>query len=196
MSICFDVGLVALILGGLTARTRRARSAVEGQRVAGLVQTALDTLRAQEREYHADPLSASAPYLSSLQLRDVVLAHSVPARAALVQGRAHRRGECKRTGEPRGGRWWGRDARVALGWRAFADERERVRTGMVMVYIVVYLLYSYCSMLHIPRCSVLGTTEVAGRYPREARRKRRFHAREAQGEQTDLGSSVCGAARQ
>jgi len=50
-----------------------------------LVQTALDTLRAQDRAYHADPLSASAPYLSSLQLRDVVLAdeHSVGARARL-----------------------------------------------------------------------------------------------------------------
>ncbi|KAJ7097962.1 Man1-Src1p-C-terminal domain-containing protein [Mycena belliarum] len=78
-------GLVALILGGAVTRARRAQSAVEGQRVAGLVQTALDTLRAQERAYHADPETSGQPYLSSLQLRDVVLAdeHSVPARARL-----------------------------------------------------------------------------------------------------------------
>ncbi|KAJ7709943.1 Man1-Src1p-C-terminal domain-containing protein [Mycena rosella] len=77
-------GLVALILGGTVTRARRARSAVEGQRVAGLVQTALDTLRAQERAYHADPVTAAQPYLSSLQLRDVVLADEhLPARARL-----------------------------------------------------------------------------------------------------------------
>jgi hypothetical protein len=76
-------GLVALILGGVVTRARRAQSTVEGQRVAGLVQTALDTLRAQDGAYHS--ATAAKPYLSSLQLRDVVLAdeHSVPARARL-----------------------------------------------------------------------------------------------------------------
>ncbi|KAJ6496642.1 Man1-Src1p-C-terminal domain-containing protein [Mycena vitilis] len=79
----YALGLLIAATGW--TRMQRARSAVEGQRVAGLVQTALDTLRTQERAYHTDPLSASAPYLSSLQLRDVVLAeeHSVPARARL-----------------------------------------------------------------------------------------------------------------
>ncbi|KAJ7273673.1 Man1-Src1p-C-terminal domain-containing protein [Mycena haematopus] len=78
-------GIVLLIVSGFSATRRRAQGKVEAGRVAELVQTALDTLRAQERAYHSDPLSASAPYLSSLQLRDVVLAeeHSVPARARL-----------------------------------------------------------------------------------------------------------------
>ncbi|KAF7363409.1 MSC domain-containing protein [Mycena sanguinolenta] len=78
-------GFVLLIIGGFSASRQRAQGKIEAGRVAELVQTALDTLRAQERAYHADPLSASAPYLSSLQLRDVVLAeeHSVPARARL-----------------------------------------------------------------------------------------------------------------
>ncbi|KAJ7172515.1 Man1-Src1p-C-terminal domain-containing protein [Mycena filopes] len=112
-------GFVALILGGVYARARRVRNAEEAQRVAGLVQTALDTLRSQERAYHADPLSASAPYLSSLQLRDVVLAeeHSVPARARLwarvervVEGNANVRANLEEVGtgdEMRVWRWVG-----------------------------------------------------------------------------------------
>ncbi|KAJ7156007.1 Man1-Src1p-C-terminal domain-containing protein [Mycena crocata] len=112
-------GLVALILGGLVMRTRRARGAIEAQKVAGLVQTALDTLRAQERAYHTDPLTAAQPYLSSLQLRDVVLAdeHSVPARARLwarvervVEGNANVRANLEEVGggdEMRVWRWVG-----------------------------------------------------------------------------------------
>ncbi|KAK7014895.1 inner nuclear membrane protein SRC1 [Favolaschia claudopus] len=78
-------GMVALLMSGLYGTRRRAQGRIEGARVAELVQEALDTLRAQDYAYHTDPLSASAPYLSSLQLRDVVLAeeHSVPARARL-----------------------------------------------------------------------------------------------------------------
>ncbi|KAJ7063267.1 Man1-Src1p-C-terminal domain-containing protein [Mycena amicta] len=80
-------GLFALVVSGIAARTRRARKATEGARVAELVQTALDTLRAQDRAYHSDPLSASVPYLSSLQLRDVVLAdeHSVSQAGAAME---------------------------------------------------------------------------------------------------------------
>ncbi|KAF7304852.1 MSC domain-containing protein [Mycena kentingensis (nom. inval.)] len=78
-------GAIALVLSGIGARVLRAQKNAEAVRIAGLVQTALDTLRAQDRSYHADPLSASVPYLSSLQLRDVVLAeeHSVSKRARL-----------------------------------------------------------------------------------------------------------------
>ncbi|KAJ7046744.1 Man1-Src1p-C-terminal domain-containing protein [Mycena alexandri] len=112
-------GFIALILGGVYARARRVRNAEEAQRVAGLVQTALDTLKSQERAYHADPLSAAAPYLSSLQLRDVVLAeeHSVPARARLwarvervVEGNANVRANLEEVGtgdEMRVWRWVG-----------------------------------------------------------------------------------------
>ncbi|KAJ7109339.1 Man1-Src1p-C-terminal domain-containing protein [Mycena epipterygia] len=101
-------GLIALILGGAVTRARHARSAVEGQRVAELVQTALNTLQAQEGEH-----------LSSLQLRDVVLAeeHSVPARARLwarvervVEGNANVRANLEEVGggdEMRVWRWVG-----------------------------------------------------------------------------------------
>ncbi|KAJ7774666.1 Man1-Src1p-C-terminal domain-containing protein [Mycena maculata] len=112
-------GLIALVVTGVVGRTRRVQKAVEDQRVAGLVQTALDTLRAQERAYHTDPVSATAPYLSSLQLRDVVLAeeHSVPARARLwsrvervVEGNANVRANLEEVGggdELRVWRWVG-----------------------------------------------------------------------------------------
>jgi hypothetical protein len=57
----------------------------EDKRVAELVQLALATLRNQEIAHHTDPVTAPAPYLSSLQLRDLVLQdeHSVSARARL-----------------------------------------------------------------------------------------------------------------
>ncbi|KAJ6502586.1 Man1-Src1p-C-terminal domain-containing protein [Mycena sanguinolenta] len=110
---------VLLIIGGLSASRQRTQGKIEAARVAELVQTALDTLRAQERAYHTDPLSASAPYLSSLQLRDVVLAeeHSVPARARLwakvervVEGNANVRANLEEVGggdEMRVWRWVG-----------------------------------------------------------------------------------------
>ncbi|KAF7294966.1 MSC domain-containing protein [Mycena indigotica] len=76
------IGVTCLMLYG---RHRRTQNATENAKVAELVQTALDTLKEQDRAYHSDPLSASVPYLSSLQLRDVVLAdeHSVSRRTKL-----------------------------------------------------------------------------------------------------------------
>ena len=66
-------------------RTRRAKQKLETQRVSGLVQIALDTLRHQELAYHTDPVTAPHPYLSSIQLRDLVLQdeHSVATRKRL-----------------------------------------------------------------------------------------------------------------
>lgn len=57
----------------------------ENRRIAGLVQVALDTLRNQEMAHYTDPLTAPEPYLSSIQLRDLVLQdeHSVPTRRRL-----------------------------------------------------------------------------------------------------------------
>jgi hypothetical protein len=50
--------------------------------VAELVQIALDTLRNQELAHHTDPVTAPQPYLSSLQLRDLILQdeHSILVR--------------------------------------------------------------------------------------------------------------------
>ena len=45
----------------------------ENRRITGLVQVALDTLRNQEFAYYTDPMNAPQPYLSSIQLRDLVL---------------------------------------------------------------------------------------------------------------------------
>lgn len=54
-------------------RRSRAHRQKERKRVAELVQIALDTLRNQELAHHTDPVTAPHPYLSSLQLRDLIL---------------------------------------------------------------------------------------------------------------------------
>jgi Man1-Src1p-C-terminal domain len=46
---------------------------VEGHRVAALVQTALDTLRAREMHHHTDPVQTPQPYFSPIHLRDLIL---------------------------------------------------------------------------------------------------------------------------
>jgi Man1-Src1p-C-terminal domain len=58
---------------------------VESKRVAELVQIVLDTLRNQELAHYTDPITAPQPYLSSLQLRDLILQdeHSIPQRRRL-----------------------------------------------------------------------------------------------------------------
>ncbi|ESK96939.1 hypothetical protein Moror_6517 [Moniliophthora roreri MCA 2997] len=78
-------GIFALIALYYTSRYRRTRQKAERSRVASLVQVALETLRHQETVHHIDPVSAPQPYLSSLQLRDLVLQeeHSVSMRARL-----------------------------------------------------------------------------------------------------------------
>ncbi len=67
------------------ARQRQARKAVDDERVASLVTVALECLRNQELAHHTDPVMAPRPYLSSLQLRDLVLqdVHSVGERKRL-----------------------------------------------------------------------------------------------------------------
>ncbi|KAI9458480.1 Man1-Src1p-C-terminal domain-containing protein [Russula earlei] len=79
------LGTVISVLGMYVLSRRRARSRVEDKRVAELVQLALAILRNQEIAHHTDPVTAPAPYLSSVQLRDLVLQeeHSVAARARL-----------------------------------------------------------------------------------------------------------------
>jgi hypothetical protein len=69
-------------------RRTRAQRRIEGRRVAELVQIALDTLRNQELAHHTDPVTAPQPYLSSLQLRDLILQdeHAVSVRRRLWDG--------------------------------------------------------------------------------------------------------------
>jgi hypothetical protein len=80
-----SAGTIVAVLGMYILRRRRAQARVEDKRVAELVQLALAALRNQEIAHYTDPVTAPAPYLSSLQLRDLVLQdeHSVSARARL-----------------------------------------------------------------------------------------------------------------
>lgn len=64
---------IACISGFYFVKRTRAQRQIEGRRVAELVQIALDTLRNQEIAHHTDPVTAPQPYLSSLQLRDLIL---------------------------------------------------------------------------------------------------------------------------
>ena len=83
--VAFRAGTTFLILASLYAKLRADAKRVESRRVAELVQVALDTLRNQELAHHTDPVTTPQPYLSSLQLRDLILQdeHSVPVRRRL-----------------------------------------------------------------------------------------------------------------
>jgi len=78
------VSILAAVVG-LAIRLRMTQKQKESKRIAGLVQVALDTLRNQELAHYTDPVNAPEPYLSSIQLRDLVLQdeHSVNARRNL-----------------------------------------------------------------------------------------------------------------
>lgn len=74
-----------MVVFTLFGRSRAVQKKIESKRIAELVQIALDTLRNQELAHHTDPITAPQPYLSSLQLRDLILQdeHSIPARRRL-----------------------------------------------------------------------------------------------------------------
>ncbi|TFK29904.1 hypothetical protein FA15DRAFT_663201 [Coprinopsis marcescibilis] len=79
------LGAVVAVLFAVFARLRVVQKKSEARRVSELVQIALDTLRNQELAHHTDPVTAPQPYLSSIQLRDVILQneHSIPTRRRL-----------------------------------------------------------------------------------------------------------------
>lgn len=79
------LGTFIMILILIVARVRSAQKEVERRRVSDLVQIALDTLRNQELAHHTDPIVAPQPYLSSIQLRDLILQeeHSISTRRRL-----------------------------------------------------------------------------------------------------------------
>ncbi|KAH7930813.1 hypothetical protein BV22DRAFT_1078092 [Leucogyrophana mollusca] len=76
---------IAAVGAAILFRRRQTQRQIEGKRVGELVQIALGTLRNQELAHHTDPVTAPHPYLSSLQLRDLILQdeHSIPARRRL-----------------------------------------------------------------------------------------------------------------
>ncbi|TFK54923.1 hypothetical protein OE88DRAFT_1717024 [Heliocybe sulcata] len=77
--------LVASALGTLYYRRRRSSRQLEDRRASELVPIVLDALRTQELAHHTDPITAPQPYLSSLQLRDLILqdTHSISTRSRL-----------------------------------------------------------------------------------------------------------------
>lgn len=77
--------LFAIVTSIVAFRRRRRQFAIESDRVGELVQIALDLLRNTELTYHTDPVSTPHPYLSSVQLRDLILQdeHSVRVRSKL-----------------------------------------------------------------------------------------------------------------
>ncbi|THU90729.1 hypothetical protein K435DRAFT_821093 [Dendrothele bispora CBS 962.96] len=79
------VAIVSVIGAVWANRSRRAQKKLDNKRVAELVQIALETLRHQEMAHYTDPVTAPEPFLSSLQLRDLVLQdeHSVVVRKRL-----------------------------------------------------------------------------------------------------------------
>ena len=66
-------GIFLIYFTWLYGKFRLTRNREESRRVAELVQFALDALQSQEMAHHIDPALHPHPYLSSDQLRDVVL---------------------------------------------------------------------------------------------------------------------------
>ncbi|KAJ4487996.1 Man1-Src1p-C-terminal domain-containing protein [Lentinula aciculospora] len=67
------VALATISFFVYASSSRRAKKRVESKRIAGLVQIALDALQQQELSHYTDPVSTPQPFLSSIQLRDLVL---------------------------------------------------------------------------------------------------------------------------
>ncbi|PPQ80965.1 hypothetical protein CVT24_013179 [Panaeolus cyanescens] len=127
--------IIVALLGAIYIRYRMTVKQKESKRVAGLVQVALDTLRNQEMAHYTDPLNAPQPYLSSIQLRDVVLqdVHAISTRRKLwerveriVEGNANVRAnleEIEGGDETRVWRWVGSTGRTPAR-RELADEPD------------------------------------------------------------------------
>lgn len=119
----------------------RALRQMEGRRVAELVQIALDTLRNQELAHHTDPVTAPQPYLSSLQLRDLMLQdeHSISARRRVwdqvervVEGNANVRAnleEVQGGDELRVWRWVGSTGGPEFRKVQFQTQKDEVNTN-------------------------------------------------------------------
>jgi hypothetical protein len=119
----------------------RALRQMEGRRVAELVQIALDTLRNQELAHHTDPVTAPQPYLSSLQLRDLILQdeHSISTRRRVwdqvervVEGNANVRAnleEVKGGDELRVWRWIGSTGGPEFRKVQFQTQKDEVNTN-------------------------------------------------------------------
>ncbi|KAG1853685.1 Man1-Src1p-C-terminal domain-containing protein [Suillus subalutaceus] len=132
---------IACVLALYFIKRSRALRHIEGRRVAELVQIALDTLRNQELAHHTDPVTAPQPYLSSLQLRDLILQdeHSISARRRLwdqvervVEGNANVRAnleEVQGGDELRVWRWVGSTGGPEIRKVQFQTQKDEVNTN-------------------------------------------------------------------
>jgi len=70
-------------LGLVAARSNLAKKTMEGRRVKGLVKEALERVKEQEARHYLDSVTYPTQALSSLQLRDEMMAdeHSIVTRA-------------------------------------------------------------------------------------------------------------------
>lgn len=120
-------GVIAAVLMIMYGKAQLSVRSSENRRVSELVQIALDTLRNQELAHHTDPVTTPQPYLSSLQLRDLILQdeHSIPIRRRLwdrveriVEGNANVRANLEELSggeEARVWRWVGSSSLVSPG---------------------------------------------------------------------------------
>lgn len=78
-------GAFLFLMSMVALYDRRQQNKLDAKNVAKLVDTAFGLLRNQEFAHHTDPVAAPHPYLSSTQLRDLVLQdeHSVARRRQL-----------------------------------------------------------------------------------------------------------------
>jgi hypothetical protein len=78
-------GWLGAFILALLGRRHISQNRLQENRIASLVQTALEQLRAQETAHYTDPVSYRQPFLSPLHLRDLILRdeHSVAARKRL-----------------------------------------------------------------------------------------------------------------
>lgn len=116
--------------------TRRTKKKLELKRTARLVQIALDALQHQEVAHYTDPVSTPQPFISSIQLRDLVLQeeNSVSARQKIwekvekiVEGNANVRANMEEVyggDELRVWRWVGSTGGSIDGGRSFAKQIE------------------------------------------------------------------------
>ncbi|GAW02389.1 Man1-Src1p-C-terminal domain-containing protein [Lentinula edodes] len=128
--------LIVVYLFFYASSSRRSKKKIESKRIASLVQIAIDALQHQELAHYTDPVSTPQPFLSSIQLRDLVLQeeHSVTVRQKvwekvekIVEGNANVRANLEEVyggDELRVWRWVGSTAGSIDGGRGIVKQND------------------------------------------------------------------------
>lgn len=132
----FWTALIVVYLFFYASSSRRSKKKIESKRIASLVQIAIDALQHQELAHYTDPVSTPQPFLSSIQLRDLVLQeeHSVTVRQKvwekvekIVEGNANVRANLEEVyggDELRVWRWVGSTAGSIDGGRGIVKQND------------------------------------------------------------------------